>query len=265
MTALTYNDVQARVGATSAHPGAFIATLELLAHLHPRPGARVLECGCGTGRTAVHLAHLGAKVTAVDRNGVMLEKARRRAAAEGVLVDWREGDIRALPFADGQFDLVLAESVSVFNALAEVIPEYFRVVAPGGRVADLEIAARPGLPPASREALCRFFGFVQLPTLAEWKDAYRAAGFSPVALWRPRRLDLTSLQRSNERYPDPHNLSDPGVADDPEVQAMLLENGLLMAANHRHLAFAATIGVKPAPGEQPGRPRWRRLWQRFQV
>lgn len=265
MTALSYGDVQARLGAASAHPGAFLATLELLRDLRLRPGTRVLECGCGTGRTACHLAHLGFEVTALDRNPVMLAKARRRGDADGVDVKWEEGDIRALPFPDGQYDLVLVESVSIFNPLPPVVGEYFRVTAPGGRVADLELAARPDLPDESREALCQFFGFAQLPTLNEWKAVYQAVGFSPVHLWRPRSLDLTSLMRSHEQCPDPHNLADPEAAADPEIMAALYEHGLLMAANHRHLAYSATIAVKPGPAASGKGRLWKRVWKTFQA
>lgn len=242
---LTYHQVQARVGASSAHPGGFAATLRFLAAVGVPPEARVLECGCGTGRTACHLARQGGRVTAVDRNPVMLEKARRRAEAEGVAVAWVPGDVLDLPFEDASFDLVVAESVTVFNPLPAVLAEYRRVLAPGGRVADLEMAAHPELSPQARSELERFYGAPQVPTPDGWREAYRRAGFDPVTLWGPHRIDLREPKRSRTRHPDPLDLCDPGAQDDPQVTRVLWENLLLMAAHGKHLAYLGIIARRP--------------------
>jgi SAM-dependent methyltransferase len=52
--------------------------------------------GCGTGRDAVHLARAGWQVTAVDAVETALDKARARAAEEGVNVQWIAADVSAL-------------------------------------------------------------------------------------------------------------------------------------------------------------------------
>jgi SAM-dependent methyltransferase len=75
-----------------------------------REGGRTLELGCGTGRLLAPLARAGIAMTGIDRSGPMLSRARRRLARleprrrPGVV----RGDIRALPFARGTFDAVLA-------------------------------------------------------------------------------------------------------------------------------------------------------------
>jgi SAM-dependent methyltransferase len=61
----------------------------------PAPG-RALDIGCGTGRDAVYLAKRGWRVTAVDFVDEALKKARRRAAEEGVEVEWLQGDVSHL-------------------------------------------------------------------------------------------------------------------------------------------------------------------------
>ncbi|MGE5553867.1 MAG: class I SAM-dependent methyltransferase [Betaproteobacteria bacterium] len=246
---LSYHEVQAVVGASSAHPGGFAATLRFLDRLGPSAGWRVLECGCGTGRTACHLARQGMQVTAVDRNPVMLAKARRRGEMEGVKVEWVAADAKALPFDDGQFDLVLVESVTVFNSIPEVLQEYRRVLAPGGRVADLEMAAGPGLPPEGRTELLRFYGASDLPTAEGWREAYAAAGFDPVVLWGPHPIDLRDPQRNQTRYPDPFDLSEPGAKDDPQVTAVIWENLLLMALYQRKLGYVGVIAERPPSGQ----------------
>lgn len=62
-----------------------------------RAGQEMLDLCCGPGRHALALARRGVHVTAVDRNPVLLEEARRRARAMGVRVRWLQADARALP------------------------------------------------------------------------------------------------------------------------------------------------------------------------
>ena len=57
---------------------------------------RALDVGCGSGRDAVYLAKRGWTVTAVDSVDKALATARRRAAEEGVEVQWVKGDVAAL-------------------------------------------------------------------------------------------------------------------------------------------------------------------------
>ena len=65
-----------------------------------RPGDRVLDAACGTGDLAIADLRAGAgRVTGLDFSERMLERARRKAPLE-----WVQGDLLALPFADGTFD-----------------------------------------------------------------------------------------------------------------------------------------------------------------
>lgn len=67
-------------------------------------GRTILDVGTGTGRGALVLARRGAKVTAVDASAQMLDVARARAQADGLSVDFREGDAHHLDFPDRAFD-----------------------------------------------------------------------------------------------------------------------------------------------------------------
>lgn len=65
---------------------------DFLAEAVARPGAEVLEIGCGTGALTERLVARGARVVAVDQNPEMLERARERlgAAGAGANVEWVE-------------------------------------------------------------------------------------------------------------------------------------------------------------------------------
>lgn len=66
-------------------------------------GARVLDVPCGDGRVAIVLAGRGFRMTGIDISPGMIAAARDGAAAQGVSVDLREGEMRDLP-DDGSFD-----------------------------------------------------------------------------------------------------------------------------------------------------------------
>lgn len=101
----------------------------------PAPGERVLDVACGTGIVARHAApRVGerGRVVGTDVNEGML------AVAAGIApgIEWRRGDVAALPFADGDFDVVLCEqALMFFPDRAGALRELRRVLAPGGRIA----------------------------------------------------------------------------------------------------------------------------------
>ncbi len=99
-------------------------------------GSKVLDVACGTGNTAIPAAKAGASVTGVDIATNLLEKARTRAAREGVNVEFKEGDAEDLPFPDSRFDVVLTMFGAMFAPRPEkVAAELLRVCKPGGLIA----------------------------------------------------------------------------------------------------------------------------------
>jgi ubiquinone/menaquinone biosynthesis C-methylase UbiE len=72
------------------------------------PHDRVLDVAAGSGNAAIPAALAGASVVACDLTPELFDAGRGIAARHGVDVDWREADAEALPFADGEFDVVLS-------------------------------------------------------------------------------------------------------------------------------------------------------------
>lgn len=109
---------------------------EFIARLQLTPGARVLDVACGTGNLSFPAAGAGAVVTGVDIAPNLLATARARAQAEGVNIQFDEGDAEALPYADAAFDEIVTMFGAMFAPQPQLVAaELARVCRPGGRVA----------------------------------------------------------------------------------------------------------------------------------
>lgn len=119
--------------------------------LDVRPGHRLLDLGCGAGRHTYEARRRGATVVSLDRDGDVLAGVTTMVdamVAQGELAGAPGGalraDARALPFADGSFDRVVAAEVLEHVPDDDpAIDELVRVLAPGGRLAVTVPARRP--------------------------------------------------------------------------------------------------------------------------
>jgi SAM-dependent methyltransferase len=104
--------------------------------LEMQPPMAILDLACGFGRHANRLAALGFHVSGIDRSEGFLELARRDAAEQGVVVDYRQGDMRQLDF-EAQFDrvLLLFTAFGYFDDQGnlDVLRRIARALKPGGR------------------------------------------------------------------------------------------------------------------------------------
>jgi ubiquinone/menaquinone biosynthesis C-methylase UbiE len=101
-------------------------------------GQHVLDVAAGTGNTAIRAAEAGAKVVASDLTPENFEAGRREAAAHGVELEWVEADAEALPFADGEFDVVTSSFGAIFAPDHRAVAnEMLRVCRPGGTIGML--------------------------------------------------------------------------------------------------------------------------------
>jgi ubiquinone/menaquinone biosynthesis C-methylase UbiE len=159
--------------------------------------ARVLELAAGTGAVSHALAEAlpGARITATDLNPAMLEVAARRGAAPNLA--FAPADAQALAFADGAFDLVLAQfGAMFFPDKPAAFAEAKRVLAPGGTLlfnvwgplADntgslaIHEAVRAALPEPKPAFIARTpFGYHDPATI---EAELRAGGFTEIAIER---------------------------------------------------------------------------------
>lgn len=112
---------------------------DLIGRVGLSSGDRVLDVACGTGvvaRVAVTRVGGDGRVVALDVNTGMLEVARAtQSVTDGVSIEWVEGSALALPFADGEFGIVLCQlGLQFFEDPLAALREMRRVMAEGGRV-----------------------------------------------------------------------------------------------------------------------------------
>jgi ubiquinone/menaquinone biosynthesis C-methylase UbiE len=103
-----------------------------------QPGTRVLDVACGTGvvaRLAASYVGERGRVTALDLNGGMLAVGRSLPLPKGAPVAWCEGSANALPFDEGEFDVVLCQlGLQFFPDRRAALREMRRVLAAAGRI-----------------------------------------------------------------------------------------------------------------------------------
>lgn len=110
-------------------------------------GARVLDMCCGTGDLTFHLLRgdPSLEVTGVDFCDPMLDGARRRAAQGHVArASFVQGDVMALPFADGSFEgAIMGFSMRNVVDIGATLREARRVLKPGSRFVNLDVSKAP--------------------------------------------------------------------------------------------------------------------------
>ena len=165
------------------------ARQRVVASLLP-PGLVVADLGCGTGYMSRALLGLCARIVCVDRSRAMLARAGERLGptARGTRVELREGDLDALPIADGEVDAVVAGMVlHHLRELDRPLLEMRRILRPGGTAVVLELEPHReawmqtvqgdrhlGLEPADVLAAFRRAGFEE-PSMEPLDDHYQPA------------------------------------------------------------------------------------------
>lgn len=127
-----HRDLAAQEGALGAPDATWHRMV--LRRLGSVEGLNVAEIGCGRGDFAIHLARLGAKVTALDFSEAAIDVAKDRARATGVDVHFLVGDAQDTQLPSAAYDLVIScECIEHVPAPKRMAAELRRIVKPGGR------------------------------------------------------------------------------------------------------------------------------------
>ena len=164
-----------------------------------RAGERVLDAGCGTGTLAVAAASAApdVSVTGLDGDPAILARAREKAKAAGVQIEFDEAMANEMPYPDASFDVVFA--TELFHHLtdevkAQTAAELARVLRPDGRlvVADLGRPSDPLMRVAVRATVQMLDGVetTALNVRGELPGVLAAAGFRDVEV-RDRLRSMT--------------------------------------------------------------------------
>jgi len=153
-------------------------------------GARILDAGCGTGRDAMRLFISGFKVVGIDISRGMLEIARNNYPS----IQFIEGDLRKLPFKEGEFDGIWAiASLVHFETISDVekvLSEFYRVLVPAGVIRIL-VKAQKGSEKTkivfNKDSLIhRFFRYFKKE---EIEELVKKAGFEIIKSEQYREIE----------------------------------------------------------------------------
>ncbi|MYA43594.1 MAG: arsenite methyltransferase [Gemmatimonadetes bacterium] len=179
------------------------------------PGETVLDLGSGAGfdcfLAAERVGPTG-RVVGVDMTPEMLEKARANALSGGFAnVEFRLGEIEALPVADASVDAIISNCVLNLSAdRPRVLAEAMRVLRPSGRVMISDLVSDRPMPDFVANSQESLVGCLPVG-IAEYQADLAAAGFTAIGV------------EKRQRYPSEHILSDPRVQEvirrDPALAA----------------------------------------------
>lgn len=134
------------------------------------PGVQVLDVAAGSGNISLPAAKTGASVVSTDLTPELLGRSQARAAQQGLTLDYREANAHALPFGDGEFDIVMsAIGVQFAPDHQRAADELVRVCRPGGTIGVISWTSEG------------FFGRM-LATIRPYRPSLSPA-VPPAALW----------------------------------------------------------------------------------
>lgn len=175
-------------------------------------GDTVIDLGSGAGNdcfVARHETGAEGKVIGIDFTDAMIAKARINADKLGFNnVEFRQGDIEAMPVADELADVVVSNCVlNLVPDKPAVIREIFRVLKPGGHFSISDIVLVGELPEALRNDAEMIAGCVGgAIQKSEYLDAIEKAGFAGITVQKEKTISIPD--DILERYLDANGLAD---------------------------------------------------------
>lgn len=166
-----------------------------------KPGETVIDLGSGAGIDCFLAAQkVGASghVIGIDMTEAMIRKARENAAKAGhANVEFRLGQIEAMPVADNTADIVISNCViNLAPDKGRVFAEIFRVLKPGGRFVVSDIVARGRIPEADRKDMELWAGCIAGALEKDvYLDTVRKAGFVNLDIKSEAEYDYKKSDR----------------------------------------------------------------------
>jgi ubiquinone/menaquinone biosynthesis C-methylase UbiE len=243
---MDYQDALAVLGVGSAHPGGWASSLQWMDEIPWHPSMSVLDVGCGTGRTLLHVQRAtGCNVCGVDVRPKMIEKAIQRAAAANVDAAFLVADAEQLPFPDSKFDVVYTESVNVFVRIRRALSEYHRVLKPGGWYVDVEMLALGPVGEEWKESVRKVYGAKMVPDQKGWKQLYREAGFTEIRTLTTRQVLPGEMLAIEHQYPDDQKLADAKAYSNPQLLKIMQANSEWFDLHYKSLGYGIFAMRKP--------------------
>lgn len=199
-----YLDFLSKFGIGGAHPGGINLTKEIFKTENINRTSNILDVGCGTGQTAAYLASsYGAKVTGIDNNLTMVEKAKRRMKKNRLSVKIIQCSIEKIPLPDNYFDFVISESVLSFVNKPRALKEIFRLLKKGGRFIAIEQTINKQLTEKEENEIKEFYGFDSLIMKKDWAALLKQAGFEQIRIQKNTSIDsVPDFHYSDEIEPE---------------------------------------------------------------
>ncbi|MGE5209077.1 MAG: arsenite methyltransferase [Alphaproteobacteria bacterium] len=184
--ALGYSAEESAVAPEAASLGLGCGNPLAIASL--QPGQTVLDLGSGAGFDCFLAARAvgpTGNVIGVDMTHEMLNKARENAQKNGFAnVEFRMGEIEALPVADNSIDVIISNCViNLSPEKPRVFREAYRVLRSGGRLAVADVVATATLPDEVRGDWTAYTGCVAGAShINELEEMLRQAGFVDIRI-----------------------------------------------------------------------------------
>jgi SAM-dependent methyltransferase len=184
--ALGYSAEDSAVAPEASNLGLGCGNPLAIASLRPRQ--TVLDLGSGAGFDCFLAARAvgpSGKVIGVDMTHDMLAKARQNAKKNGFTnVEFRLGEIEALPVADNSVDVIISNCViNLSPEKQRVFNESYRVLKPAGRLAVADMVATATLPDDVKEDWAAYTGCMAgASQVSELEEMLRKAGFEKIKI-----------------------------------------------------------------------------------
>ncbi|MEH7115353.1 class I SAM-dependent methyltransferase [Neobacillus niacini] len=191
-----YLDFLSKFGVSGAHPGGIKLTKQIFENENINEFSHILDVGCGTGQTSAYLAaRYGAKVTGMDFNPIMVEKAKNRMIKYQLPVEIIQGSIEKCPLPDSKYDFIIAESVLSFVNKPRALKEIFRLLKYDGRLIANELTINRRLGSNYEEEIKQFYGLDSILMEKDWITLFEQVDFKNIKtfLRKPSILHNDSL------------------------------------------------------------------------